>query len=272
MSELSREEIDRIIDKIRSDYTELSQENPTLFNLYPFEQRYTQVLTHKGNVNRFIRDEILFLDQLKSKHNEMKRRKKASSEQTTIDKIIEENEARIRKYPKIDFHPMAKTEIKYFYGAIVDFVNHELQFIYKVFRGTPEMNILQEPVYALEKTGLTRKGKLSIRMNEHVNIIQDTRGTSSTIERECQTLLRETCRALKSVSDIIEECIDDQKVQVNNTIRFSESDSKELIDKFGGITYGEALKMIIEKTHNIIRDFRMDSLVGLDKKDHHRHK
>lgn len=52
---LSKEEKHRILQKIRSDTYSMSKENPETFKILPFEERYTQVLKHRGNLEEFLR-------------------------------------------------------------------------------------------------------------------------------------------------------------------------------------------------------------------------
>ncbi|MEM7184907.1 MAG: hypothetical protein AAF518_28695 [Spirochaetota bacterium] len=266
MDNLSKAEIEKAIDKIRKEYERLSKEDSQIFNVYPFEKRYTQILVQRANVQRFIRDEIIFLDQLKNKYNAKKKKMEAAKGET-IDKILAEQEAKIQKYKKIDFHPLVKAEIKYFYGAIVAFTSHEIQFLYRIFRGTPEMNQIQEPVYIIEKVGLTRSGKLSPKMSEHMNMVQDAKGSNSIVERESQLLLRETCKALYDTCAMLEDFLRTKRVKPEQIIRFQEGDAKGLVDKYQGHTNQMVIDEIIQKAHQIIFDFRMDSLIGLKRKE-----
>ena len=181
----------------------------------------------------------------------------------TIDKILNEQQAKIKKYKKIDFHPLVKAEIKYFYGAIVDFTNHEVQFLYRIFRGTPEMNQIQDPMYIIEKVGLTRGGKLSPKMSEHMNMVQDAKGSNSIVERESQLLLRETCKALYDICSMLEDFLRTKRVKPEEVIRFQEGESKDLVSKYQNFTNQMVIDEVIQKAHQIIFDFRMDSLIGL---------
>jgi hypothetical protein len=264
MTDLSKEEIDKLIQKIRSEYSILSKENPEVFSVYPFEKRYTEILINRGNIQRFLRDEIVFLDLIKTKYLAKKEKQKSQEEQPTINKIMQKQMERVQKYPMVDFHPMAKIEIKHFYGAIIDFSENDIQLLYKIFKGLQEMNEIIEHIYLIEKVGLARKGKLSIRMTEHISVLQDNRTNTSAIERECQLLLKETCKSLKILADQLHECLIHRKVKSTTIVGFSEIEPKELRERFANQTYQQIIENTIKKAHEIIVDFRMDSIVGLE--------
>ncbi len=65
--ELSDAEIKAILEKIRSEYREQGKLNPKSFDLAGFEKRYLQVLQYRTSVTKFLNEEIVFLEQLKSK-------------------------------------------------------------------------------------------------------------------------------------------------------------------------------------------------------------
>lgn len=266
MEHLSKQEIEKAINKLRQEYEALAKQDSKIFNVYPFEKRYTEVLVQRASIQRFIRDEIIFLDQLKSKFLAKKKKQEAQKGET-LDKIIQSQEAKIKKYKKIDVHPLVKNEIKYFYGAIVEFTQNEIQFLYKLLRGTPEMNHIQEPVYVIEKIGVTRPGKLSSKMSEHMNMLQDSRGNQNIVEKESQLLLRETCKALFDIANMLEDFLRTKRVKPEQTIHFTEHDPKDMASKYKDYTNQMAIDEIIIRAHQIIFDFRMDSLVGLKRKD-----
>ena len=57
MPELSNKEIEALLLKVRNEYRTYAQENPNIFKLTPFEERYTQVLRTRGSLELFIKFE-----------------------------------------------------------------------------------------------------------------------------------------------------------------------------------------------------------------------
>ena len=265
MPELSNKEIEALLLKVRNEYRTYAQENPNIFKLTPFEERYTQVLRSRGSLELFFKDELLFLEQLKAKHKEIKARKEAS-QSPTLNKIIEENETRILKYNKIDFHPMAKNELKYFFGAITNFVETDLQLLYQIFRGTAEINSIHDSIIQLERIGLNRKGQFPFRISEHVKILSGVGVNQGKIEQDNQAIMKEGCLALKHISMYLEDAAKNKKINMKLIFKFNEKDYPDLFKKYNGISFDTGAEMIIVNCANIITDFRMDSIVGLKAK------
>ncbi|HMV41074.1 MAG TPA: hypothetical protein PK079_08190 [Leptospiraceae bacterium] len=262
MPELSNKEIEALLLKIRNEYKTYAQENPNIFKLAPFEERYTQILRSRGSLELFFKDELLFLEQLKAKHKELKARREAS-QAPTIGRIMEENETRILKYNKIDFHPMAKNELKYFYGAISNFVETDLQLLYQIFRGTAEINSIHDSIIQLERIGLNRKGQLPFRISEHMKILTSVSVNQGKIEQDSQSIMKDGCLALKHISMYLEDAEKNKKINMKLIFKFNEKDYPELFKKYNGISFDTGAEMIIVNCANIITDFRMDSIVGL---------
>lgn len=76
MKELSEAETKAILEKIRSEYKEHGKLNPKAFDQSGFEQRYLQILKLRGNITKFLTEEVTFLEQLKSKFQELAAKKK----------------------------------------------------------------------------------------------------------------------------------------------------------------------------------------------------
>lgn len=260
MPELSSSEKEKILSKIRSEYKIYSNESPGVFNISGFEERYTQVLIAKGNVENFLKQEILFFEELKKKHNDLKTKRDLQKGET-FNKIIEEQEAKISKYTKLEFHPMAKNELKYFAGAIQNFLEIEINLIYQIYRGTIEMNQFQDPILQLERVGLNKKGSFPVRLAEHVKILAI--GNASKIEQDSQSIIKEGCFALKRIYDCIFETKEKTKFNFKLNFRFNEMLEKELYEQFHNRSFQDSLPMILDKINAIITDFRMKGIIGI---------
>lgn len=99
MEPLQSSEIKAVLDKLRTEYSENSKKNPKAFDLKAFESRLTMILQQKGNLSLFLKDEIQFLETLKAKQKEIEDKKQAAKGDT-INKILEEQEAKLQKIPK----------------------------------------------------------------------------------------------------------------------------------------------------------------------------
>ena len=116
---LSKKEIDQLINKIREKFKKYDEKYPSgWFNVEAFEDRYQMALRNRMNLEGFLLAEVSNLESLKEKHeNELKKKKEPVRPFTQhVNKIIEQNTERIRKYKEIKFHPLASLEISHFYG------------------------------------------------------------------------------------------------------------------------------------------------------------
>lgn len=260
MAELSDSEIKAIIEKIRNEYNHYAKENPKMFRLLPFEERYTEVLRSRANIQAFLHAEIEFLEKLKKLHEENKRKADAQRH-STIDKIIQEQEEKMKHYPKIDFHPAARNDLKYFYGAIVEFVEDELLLLNRIFKGTPEIRTLQDHFISIERVGVRYKTTPSLRITEHINTINNFRGNTSKIEQDTQIIIRDTCIALKNLFMNLEDILHKNRFHEGKT-PIEEKDSSRLKALYEGLNNSQTIQKIIDRCKGIISDFRMEGILS----------
>ncbi|WCL49311.1 hypothetical protein [Leptospira sp. GIMC2001] len=258
---LNTTEINGILEKIRSEYATYSKQNPKAFDLAGFEKRYLQTLQMKSNVVRFLNDEVAFLEQLKNKYNELIAKKEASKG-ATINRIMDEAIARLEKYPKMDFHPLAKPELRYFYGAMRDFGDSEVPALIHVFRGTPEYNMFQDVLHTIEKIAVSRiRNQSPPRITEHIKALLDANGNQMLMEKDTQDVLKTTCLALKKVSLLCKECIDKNRISSEIMMRIDDKEYPKA-GSYNVKTHKGALETVIIKCQEIIEDFRMTAIVG----------
>jgi hypothetical protein len=263
MGDLTQKEIDAIVTKIRNEYNHYAKENPKAFKLLSFEERYTEVLKSRGNIQKFLHEEIEFLEKLKKIHEENKR-KRELQKASTVDKILDDYESKLKHYPKIDFHPNARNDLKYFYGAMIEFVEHELVILERIFKGTPELRILQEQFIPIERVGTKYKNMPSVRISEHINTINAFRGNSTKIEQDTQVIIRDTCIAIKQLSIHLQEIIEKKKV-LDSPVYIDEKDSPRLKALYEGLNNFAAINKIIDRCNAIITDFRMEGILSWKK-------
>ncbi len=257
---LNANEVNGILEKLRSEYKTHAKDNPKAFDLAGFEKRYLQTLQMKSNLVRFLNDEVAFLEQLKNKYKEVLAKKEASKG-ATINKIMDEAIARLEKYKKIDFHPLAKPEIRYFYGAMKDFGDVELQILIHIFRGTPEFSMFSELIHTIERIAVSRTNASSPRILEHVKALLDANGNQMQMEKDTQEVLKSTCIALKKIANNCNECINKNRISPDIIVRADDNTSPR-ITEYNKLTHKNALIQIIAKCEMILIDFRMNAIVG----------
>lgn len=260
MAELSDSEIQAIVEKIRNEYKHYAKENPKMFKLLPFEERYTEVLRSRANIQSFLHAEIEFLEKLKHLHEEHKR-KAEIMRHSAIDRILTEQEEKIKHYPKIDFHPLARNDLKYFYGAMVEFAENELVLLNRIFKGTPEIRVLQDHFITIERIGVRYKNTPSMRITEHINTINNFRGNSSKIEQDTQIIIRDTCLALKNLILNLDEILHKKRFHEGKTL-IEEKDSIKLKALYEGLNNSQTIQKIIDRCKGIIIDFRMEGILS----------
>ncbi len=260
--ELSDAEIKAILEKIRSEYREQGKLNPKSFDLAGFEKRYLQVLQYRTSVTKFLNEEIVFLEQLKSKMKSIVQKKELQKAET-LNRILDENMERLSSYPKIDFHALAKPEIRYFYGALNEFCERDFPALLSIFKGTPDYAFVQEPLLQIERVGMSRRGLPSIRIQDYIKLMMDSNGSVVQMEKHTQSLLKESSFALKNLSDNITKIITQNKMNLDRTVSLDQKSESRSYDQYNGKSIGECLDIINFRAKKIIQDFRMGSLVGL---------
>ncbi len=261
--ELSEYEIKTLLEKIRSEYQEHGKLNPKVFDQTSFETRYLQVLRLRGNLSNFLSEEIAFLEQLKGKIQNLAAKKEAAKA-STLNRIMDESMEKLEKYQKIDFHPVAKLELRYFYGAMVQFADTELPVLLNIFKGTPEYSFLQDSVLVLERIGISRRGMPSLKIQEVTKSLLDANGNPILIEKVSQALLRDGCIALKNVSQSIQDLTAKNRINPDLMVQVSDREYPKAHVVYGGKRFGRSLEMISERCKEIIQDFRMNSLLGME--------
>lgn len=262
MSELIATEIAAILDKLRNEYREHGKLNSKAFDLAGFEKRYLQILQLRGNVGKFLTEEVGFLGQLKNKFQDIVAKKEAQKS-PTLNRILDESMEKLSKYRRIDFHPVAKTELRYFYGAFVDFAETELPVLINVFKGTPEYPLLQDSVIMVERIGTSRRGLSSLKIQEVIKGLLDANGNPILIEKVSQGLLKDGCLALKKISQTIQDMTAKNRINPDLLIRVSDKEFPKAAEVYGSKKFGESLQLISERCLQIIQDFRMNALMGI---------
>ena len=256
---LSRKEIDKLISKIRDKYIEYGTiYDKKWFNLTLFEERFLYAKKNKMNLQAFVLAEISNIETVKSKFEE---KSSENSFTNKIDKIIEENNAKIMPYPAIEFHPKGHHELFHFYGAIDEFLQNIYPGIWLI-----QDSSIKDSAYKLENELVffadRSSGRYSKGIDEHINAISRPNTTELDIDSSKNRFLKETAFILNRLIDFCDDILTRREEFLERPVDFSslyiETTKKKIIIKeFSNLTgYGVILK-IREKANTIIEDFRL---------------
>ncbi|OHD64345.1 MAG: hypothetical protein A2176_01790 [Spirochaetes bacterium RBG_13_51_14] len=256
--EMSDGEIHQLIEKLKQKYFKYSKKNPTWFNYDAFQERLLIALKNRMNMEAFVLAEIANFEKVREKY-EKKKSEKSFTEQ--VDRIIEEQTARIKKYPEARFHPKAGLEIAHFYGALSDFALHYFAVLFVVV----EDKSLKDNLIALEEKLIVLavpRGKLPARrIEDHALKIRRTMSEID-IERDKNEYLKESAFVLHEIIDFCDGLVEARNAAWENPLRmnrlFVEDQRKKSISAlFTGLTGYGAIMMVRDRAAAIIEDFRL---------------
>lgn len=260
---LSQKEIDGLVLKLRERYREYAEKfNPTWFNRDAFEERLSMAKRNRMNMEGFILAEISNFEKVREKY-EKKRSQKSFSEE--VDRIIEENIARIRKYPEIQFHPRAGVEITHFYGALQDLIFVYIPIFRVVLNDSTHRRIIDGIEERLEFLALPRGNLPSRRIETHA-LVLDRKGTPEIeIERDRNEYLKAGAFILHELADFTEGLLENRNPDWELPLRLDklfleESRRKRVVNVFSGTTGYGAILRVSEYAGCVIDDFRLRAI------------
>ncbi len=124
LPKLTPHEISRAVEKIRRRYDEYVYKyfKPrTIKNA--FEDRYVEAIKASTDISNFLMAEISAVEELIRREEERVgsgQAEEPAPESVTerVERMVEENLARMRKYPEVPFHPVASEELRRLLGAM----------------------------------------------------------------------------------------------------------------------------------------------------------
>ena len=124
LPKLTPHEISRAVEKIRRRYDEYIYKyfKPrTIKNA--FEDRYIEAIKASTDISNFLMAEISAVEELIRREEERVgsgHPEEPAPESVTerVERMVEENLARMRKYPEVPFHPVASEELRRLLGAM----------------------------------------------------------------------------------------------------------------------------------------------------------
>ena len=257
---LTAEEINELIRKLREKYVECSDEyNPKWFDLDAFEERLSMAVSNRMNLEGFILAEISNFEKIRESYEKKKNKKSFSTE---VDRIIDENNARIAKYPEIKFHPRGVFEISHFYGALSEFALYYFSILTVLVKdsNTREMMIRLED--SLEYLAIPRGDFQSKRIEDHICILNRPNVAEIEIERDKNEFLKESAFLLHQISEFCDMLFEKKERDWENPLRlnklyFEQRRKKRMADIFKEFSGYGAILEVKKHSENIIEDFRL---------------
>lgn len=259
---LSRQEVDILIEKLRGKYRDCAKKySPKWFNADSFEERLRMSLNNRMNLEGFIFAEIAAFEKLKEKYE---KKKSAGTFSQKVDRIIEENTARIRKYPAISFHPRAGIEIVHFYGAISEFTLHALPVLRLIADDNGIKNRLNDLESALDSLATPRGSRPPKRIEDHSLLLSRRGAGELEIERDKNEYLKESAFVLHDIVTLCDELMERRDGQWEQPLRFDRlycegERKKRVVKRFSGHTGYGAILEIRDLAAGVIEDFRLQA-------------
>lgn len=267
---LSKKEIDQLIKKLRVRYEQAARDynNPGWFNLEAFEDRFQMALRKRMNLEGFILSEVANFEEIKDKCEDKISADKNKNEESPfalrVNKIIEENTARIQKYRDIKFHPLACLEMSHLYGALADFAELYFSILWQVLNDPAKKNNLHRFDEQLSYLAIPRGNKNPKRIEDHILVLSRMQREDIEIEKDKNDYLKVSAFLLHEIIDFIDELIMIRNLEWENPLRFDKlyiegETRRKIISIFSGLTgYGAILK-VQKMASQIIQDFRLEA-------------
>lgn len=259
---LNKDEVNDLIAKLRGRYREYSDRySQKWFDVKAFDERLSMAIKNRMNLEGFILAEISNFEKLKERYDKKKKLKEKSFSKE-VDQIIEENLARIKKYPAIVFHPRCGLEIAHFYGALT-FFSVEL---FPIVRIVISDSRLKNTVNSLEDRLLflaEPRGNIHPRrIADHILLLNRHGVKDIEIEKDTNEYLKEGAFLLHDIIDFCDGIIDSGRDEWNYPLTFEklfieEERKKAVIEHFSDLTGYGAIFKLKEHVTEIIKDFRL---------------
>ena len=270
---LNQKEIEQLIEKLRKKYREKAGKvNARWFDISPFEERLSMAVKNNMNLEAFILAEITNFEKLVERYDSKKKEKEHSFSQK-VDRILEEQYARIKPYTPDHFHPLASLELTHFYGAVSDLAINYIPVLWIILNDTMHKNMFIDLEDELNDLAMPRGNMPSKRIEDHARKLS-LRGISEiAIEKDKNDYIKETAFALHKIIDFCEGLMEmhdeDWKFPVPfNKLHVEDSRKKRVQSLFAGLTgYGAILK-VRDQCAQIIDDFRLKSFRKRDDNEH----
>jgi len=217
---LTAKELDQAMEKLRARYDHLITSYLKPLRLKSdFEARYSQALQAKMNMELFIKGEMEMLQQLfdaeeqrEAKEDfELQLREKRKDKYGSggyAQKVMEDQDRQIERYPFLRIHPHASKEICYLFGALKDFEEtywHYLEtFLANVFPSERNNALAQMDQTLWQCThSRNRDGGAPIILERYVMML-DSEDLYGDLLKESQSCIKEAAFLLHDIRNAIQ--------------------------------------------------------------------
>lgn len=259
---LNREEIDGLIKKLREKYRDYSKKHsPRWFDADAFDQRLGIAIRNRMNLEGFILAEISNFEKLKEQYDK-KKKQKENSFSKEVDRIIEENSARIKKYPSKVFHPRCSIEVAHFYGALNSLAEDYFPVFRMIITDEPRKKQIAAFEAAMHNMCVPAGSRNPRRVDDHVLILNRPGVREIEIEKDGNDYLKEGAFLLHDIMDLCDSMLETPADEWNYPVTFQklyieEAKRKRVIEEFGGMTGFGAILKIREYAGSVLEDFRL---------------
>lgn len=259
---LSSSEIIMLTEKLRTRYADAAKAySPKWFDLGSFEDRLSTARRRKMDMEGFILAEITNFEKIRDRYDKKKKEKGAFTKK--VDSIIEENLARIRKYPPIDFHPEAGPEMKHLYGALAELAQGYIPVLWLILDTPHAKNTVSGIETELSRCAVPRGSKLPPAIDDHLLLLNRRGVTELEIEKGRSVYLRESAFLLYGIITFCDSFLTGHpNPSLETPVRFDKAhinpaSKKLMISIFSSCTGYGALIMIKSRCEEILADFRL---------------
>lgn len=260
---LSREEIILLIDKLRARFDDSAKRlSPKWFDRDAFEERLAMATGNRMNLEGFILAEIANFEKLRERYEKKKGDRSFSQK---VDRIIEENIARIKKYPPIVFHPRAGLEIVHCYGALSDFAQHWFVILSSLMPTSEYKDTCLQMEDRLALLAVPRGTLPARRIEDHQLLLNRKGVTEIEIERDRNEYLKETAFILHDAADLCGTLLELRSADWETPLQFSrlfieDRRKKTVVQLFTECTGYGAIMKVCDRALQIIEDFRLGAI------------
>ncbi|HOO70337.1 MAG TPA: hypothetical protein PK926_01155 [Spirochaetota bacterium] len=270
---LTEKEIQQLVVKLRGKYQEYAKKhNPRWFDVAPFEERLRMAVNNKMNLEGFILAEISNFEKTRERF-EKKKQEKENSFSKEVDRIIEEQNARIKKYSPVYFHPGAEFEIAHFYGAVSEFTLFFFPVLWIVISEPAIKNILIGIEESLNNLSLPRGKAPAKRIEDHALILSRPQTSDLDIERDKNNYLKETAFVLHKIVDLCDGLLERRDPEWElplslNRLYVEDSRKKKILSLFSGHSGYGAIMKVRDHCLQILDDFRLKAFRKKEDNEH----
>lgn len=261
---LNKQEIDNLVTKLREKYRDYAKKfSPAWFNTEAYDQRLSMAIRNRMNLEGFILAEISNFEKLREQYDK-KKKQKENSFSKEVDRILEENTARIKKYPARVFHPRCSAEISHFFGAL----NIMAEDYFPVFRILAVDDEIKKSISSIEiimqNLCVTAGSRNPRRIDDHILLLNRQAVRDIEIEKDGNEYLKEGAFMLHDIIDMCDRMLESPSDGWNYPVTFQklyieENRKKKIIDAFSGMTGFGAILKVKEYAALVIEDFRLSA-------------